>query len=486
MPNQPFDIDEESLVKDINLYESDSVTSNSTDYNTDSEDQSETSDIGMHSVGYDDELSSCERGKKTIDDLRENSSVDTESLTNDPSLLSSYSIDTQGSSPSRESSGDGDEQQQSRCDHHAQQDEYEEDDVFQSHAIQQLRHRRDYSTCTVEENDIQQHGDAHYYSDLDENGLSPSAKHKPMMPFAIKGNPGGLKSSLPRISIQFILMTYAVYYVLTITHTYDSEWRMPSVRNARKLVRKIENRAAQMSSSSIQNTQFTVRLQGGRIDLLRRSIDQHAYCGSVHQIQIDFQPIDSSEDIISASDFPVELLNHASGKVVQMNPSTSNRPQGSNDSVLLLKEGISLSCSDLERGFAEWKVDPVRVVGFFSDHENNLSSTYSLVSDRAIFVHRIYLSTRPALTLKNPVALKECQHLALSAYIATVSSHSPLLLSPSASIQQTSNMQWQPYGRSTESTTDCVAVLQQAAGFQSIPTVPTRFIGQSLLKQARS
>jgi hypothetical protein len=180
--------------------------------------------------------------------------------------------------------------------------------------------------------------------------------------------------------------------------------------------------------------------------------------------------------ILSSHDFPEELLNHPNGKVVQMNPTTANKQQGSNDAIFLLQEGASFSCADLARGFSEWKIDPVRVVGFFSDGESNSPSQYSLLSDRAMFVHRLYLSTPPVLSFQSPIIQEECQHLALSAYLAALSSHSPLLIS-TTSVNK-SNMLKREEIRPASSM-ECVPILLRATGIEAIPTVPTSFIGQS-------
>lgn len=463
--------------------ETESVTSHSSDCNSLSD---QTISSGR-SMPDDDDLSQCEQGDaKKVDGTRENSSIDTESLTNDPSLLSSFSSDGQDHSPSPSRLNNNTDQQE--CD----QDELYAPDGFGSlsdrYSVPQLRHRRENdnrsrgnyytqpSASAADNNDV---GNNYYLSDLDENGLSPSAKHKPTTLSSAFQNTNDSKPSFRSISIQFVLMTVGFYYVLITTQSDNVRWRMPSARNARKLIRKIENRAVQYGNSE---TGFILRLRGERIDLIHRSLEHHAYCSVVRQVQVDWQPdatsFDASTITPRTDDYPTEFRTHPSGKVVRMSESTANK--GPVDGIFLMKEGISLSCSDLERAFLEWKLEPTRAVGFFTERfENDLRQQhssplrdYNLVSDKALLVHRYYLNSR---TVSMLLSHDGCQHLTLSAYVSAISSSNPKIIVPSNN--KSSNSSYKIDANSFAN--DCLPVVLRAAGLSSNASAITKLIGQS-------
>jgi Glycosyl transferase family 64 domain len=537
--------DDDSLGENIALCNShselDSVTSNSSSNSSSDVNSLESSEdhscdcsgedeILIHPVyrcdDYDDHqiLTSCEKGtmKKSlepVDDERSSDcgcSVDTESLTNEPSLVSSYSIDeTRGSvSPTQsiESIPEG-------TDHHNEWDttntsnslhqgssgdvvvingqrQYDNSDVvYRSPAFPQLRHRRDYTTsltAAIDETDFPVGGTVVDLSQLD-TGLSPTAKHKHTASFGhdstfMKGNPGPLKASFPSIFVQFVVTTYFVYYVLTVTSGdgvgfADSQWLMPSARSARKLIKKIEMRTKPSLVGAVGPLNgFTVRLRGERLDLLRRSIEHISRCSGVRQIQIDHD---------SPNDFPDEILSHESGKVVRMlsynlAATATKQQQGSTDAILLLDEGLTLSCLDVERAFSEWKIDPVRAVGFFGYHDNTQSS--SLLSDKAMFVHRLYLSPKNSSIMKVPVENNKCQHLALSAFVSSISLREPYLVSP-ASVVTNNPQTARSTGTNgislvTSKSDDCVASIFRLAGRRAInSSTDNMYIRQPLLRR---
>ena len=161
-----------------------------------------------------------------------------------------------------------------------------------------------------------------------------------------------------------------------------------------------------------------------------------------------------------------------------MSESTANK--GPVDGIFLMKEGISLSCSDLERAFLEWKLEPTRAVGFFTERfENDLSQqhlsplrAYNLVSDKALLVHRYYLNTRTVSTF---LSHDGCQHLALSAYVSAISSTNPKIIVPSNN--KSSNSSYKIDANSFAN--DCLPVVLRAAGLSSDASATTKLIGQS-------
>jgi hypothetical protein len=196
---------------------------------------------------------------------------------------------------------------------------------------------------------------------------------------------------------------------------------------------------------------FTILLRGSRLDLLQQSLETHSRCASVNEIQVQFEGFER---------LPETVLAHPSGKVV---PSNTISTEG----VFLLSDDVLLSCEELEKGkeskgcvrprckrcfahsftlpstaFQTWRTDPSRLVGFFgfrptgsekssrsaANPEIGLepvpigSGPYSLVSDRAVFVHRLYLDSIPSRK-----DLSCCQVL-LSLQVSAASAKSPVVM----------------------------------------------------------
>ena len=99
--------------------------------------------------------------------------------------------------------------------------------------------------------------------------------------------------------------------------------------------------------------------------------------------------------------------------------------------------------TDSPTAFAEWKRDRRRVVGFFgyrsidsssgskkrSKYDTTMvpsgSGPYSMVSDRAMFIHRRYLEVLPT---KPESSSSSCCHLLLSMQVVAASSRAPLVV----------------------------------------------------------
>lgn len=152
------------------------------------------------------------------------------------------------------------------------------------------------------------------------------------------------------------------------------------------------------------------------MDLLKQSLDAHSRCSSVGEIQIDFR---GSED-----DFPQILLRYGAGKATVVR-------QSSTAGVFLLNEGMIFSCEDLDNAFKTWKKDPRRVVGFVgvpadselvSQVQGSQSGPYSVLSDRAIFVHSLFLDAL------SPFTSGTCCDELLSIQVSLLSRVAPLLM----------------------------------------------------------
>ena len=155
------------------------------------------------------------------------------------------------------------------------------------------------------------------------------------------------------------------------------------------------------------------------MDLLKQSIDAHSRCSSVGEIQIDFRGGDD--------EFPLTLLRYGAGKATIVRESSTA-------GVFLLNEGMLFSCEDLDNAFKTWKKDPRRVVGFVghqSDKESASSlhgsqpRTYSVLSDRATFVHSLYLDAL------SPFGSGTCCDIQLSIQVSLLSKVAPLLMKAS-------------------------------------------------------
>ena len=160
------------------------------------------------------------------------------------------------------------------------------------------------------------------------------------------------------------------------------QWHIPS----RRLVKKIDKRSAKVGD---KDAGLTIRLTGSRINLLHQSLEIYGRCDKVQQIQIDWTSVDES--------FPHGVVSHDSNKIV---PVTAAK-KFVTDAVLLLDESVRLTCEDIERAFQQWKLDPSRIVGFLPDNDQ----AFSQLSDQAALVHRHYLSRRPPRLVDGPCDL---------------------------------------------------------------------------------
>ncbi|CAB9505595.1 64 protein [Seminavis robusta] len=197
------------------------------------------------------------------------------------------------------------------------------------------------------------------------------------------------------------------------------QWRRFFRRRAPKLLHKIPNRASGRS--------YTIRIKGHRLDLVTQSLDYHAQCPSVKEVQVLWTDPTTNQ-------LPKSISNHQSGKVQPLGkPSTM--------AVFLLDEDIRITCEEIERAFSEWREDPSRLVGFYpfqhtSEADDGASllspypdfglrsvsratGPYSLVSDRAVFVHNSILRSLPSL----PTA---CQDLSLSIIASSMTKKPPV------------------------------------------------------------
>ena len=342
---------------------------------------------------FDDEGSNCERSY--------GSSVETASLTNDPSLVSSFSNDT-----------------------------LEDCHSISQEQIGHLRMRRSgFSGPLSVPDDISLLGEELRIERcvlLDDDSVLPSHHRQ-----------GTKRGKYQLITMFWIILLLGLWSILE-SMRQSEKWQMPS----RRLVVKIGKRSAKVSH---KEKGLTVLLTGSRINMMHQSVETYNTCEKVRQIQINWTSTDDS--------FPVTLLSHDTNKIVAHSASTDFET----DAVMLLDEGVRLTCEDLERAFQQWKLDPSRIVGFLPDNDE----VFSQVSDQAVLVHRYYVSKMPQRMNDKP-----CQHFALSVFVTAVSGKGPVVLVSDLI-----------HNRHFNVASKCLDVLSVAAGRPPMPPVSTRYIG---------
>jgi hypothetical protein len=170
----------------------------------------------------------------------------------------------------------------------------------------------------------------------------------PPSPIAEKHNdskvPIHLKPLKKRSATRFFWFVCSLVLHAMVT-AIDYKWVLESIKDARlsedsKLWRHFFERRAPKILRKISDKSlgrfYTVRIKGRRLDLVMQSLDYHAQCPSVRDVQVEWTDPTSNVP-------PKSVLNHKSGKV-----QTSGK--SSTAAILLLDEDILFGCEDIERG----------------------------------------------------------------------------------------------------------------------------------------
>jgi hypothetical protein len=249
--------------------------------------------------------------------------------------------------------------------------------------------------------------------------------------------------------------------------------------------------------------ELTIQLRGGRLDLIQHSLDAHSRCTVVKEIQVEWLP-DSD-----GGNLPPSLLYHDGGKTSEIGKLSTN-------AVLLLSEETVFSCDEIERGtcrqsrllfvpqatvlltfqlfattaFRTWQEDSSRLVGFFpfrltasnsrrgndSGIENVPESggSYSLLSDTAVFVHRLYIQSLPYIRQPTP-----CKTFLLSLQVSVVTAKPPIAIAacPWKMLGGDESFAHLRGGGRDEKTTQCILDWMLASGVTSLPNGAARYIG---------
>lgn len=146
--------------------------------------------------------------------------------------------------------------------------------------------------------------------------------------------------------------------------------------------------------------------------------------------------------------------------------------------------------------FHEWQIDPTRLVGFYPFHHgwqqsnsNLLRSSssssrsfrfkkvttrggkYSMVSDRAVFVHKHYLQYIP------PTPPDQCQHLALSIVVSAMTSQSPVAVFSKPHTVRSSPKTFESLDDTDDLESSCQKWVE-TLGVEELPDQTATFVGQ--------
>jgi hypothetical protein len=252
--------------------------------------------------------------------------------------------------------------------------------------------------------------------------------------------------------------------------------------------------------------ELTIQLRGGRLDLIQQSLDAHSRCTVVKEIQIEWLPDSGSGNL------PPSLMYHDGGKTTEIGKLSTN-------AVFLLSEEIVFSCDEIERGtcrqsrllfvpqatvlltfqlfataaFRTWQEDPSRLVGFFPFRQTASHSgrgndsgiekvpasggSYSLLSDTAVFVHRLYIQSLPYIRQPTP-----CKTFLLSLQVSVVTAKPPVAVAvaahtPRELLGSEKSFTHLRGGGHDEKTTQCILDWMLASGVTSLPNEAARYIG---------
>eukprot|EP00550_Attheya_septentrionalis_P004348 CAMPEP_0198281340 /NCGR_PEP_ID=MMETSP1449-20131203/1310_1 /TAXON_ID=420275 /ORGANISM="Attheya septentrionalis, Strain CCMP2084" /LENGTH=435 /DNA_ID=CAMNT_0043977089 /DNA_START=423 /DNA_END=1727 /DNA_ORIENTATION=+ len=188
-----------------------------------------------------------------------------------------------------------------------------------------------------------------------------------------------------------------------------------------------------------------------RNDFLINSLDAHSKCSSVDSVKVLWSGKPSA--------IPNGVIDHESGKVTVVQSNEAHYEKSKTDAVLLLNDDVIFSCDEITRAFKVWKQSPDRLVGFFPfSHERESRSwtsighfgleevkagegDYTLVSDRAVFVHRLFLGSSNILPSFGGAAVHQpCDSVALSVRVTAISSKPPIAISASPMDLNSSNI----------------------------------------------
>lgn len=382
--------------------------------------------------------------KKTLDSVsEEDNSVHncTASLTHDGSLLSSFSADTQDDSfvisltPIRR-------RESLRRRRNSFSDDDDEDEFAAA---------SEGTPCKLEEGLLLQQTSMDTSTDSDDSSTADVDRQRvlvPRIPVSPRMRSKNRVSNLRQFFLYSLILFFCIYEIGV--YRRFRPWRLP----ARD---KVQAALTYIRKQPVSNG-LTIRLRGQSIDLIHQSLQQHSHCPMVRRIDIDWTA--DTEDAPSAdmfAQYPTKVRTKPS------KPAT--------DAILLLDEGIYLSCEQLEKGFNEWRQNPTALVGFLPMHLSQDPSipSFSLVSDGALVMHRFY---QHALRYAHLHA--ECQHVAVSAWVTALTGQGPTAMAGGPLMVNT-EAEHKLYA-----TRECQTQALEATGLNALPVTRMTMLGSAV------
>ena len=199
-----------------------------------------------------------------------------------------------------------------------------------------------------------------------------------------------------------------------------------------------------LGSNSIHTSYYTIRMNTWRRnDQLLLSINHHAKCEGVAKIQIIWCD--------SENEPPEEVSNHVSGKVIierhtinSLNERYKILSPTPTLGILSLDDDVLRPCEALDATFIRWTRHPERIVGFnarlyvsnwtYSFDKVMALNEYSItLPSKAGMIHRdyldLYISTIPRNISQHIDVNFNCEDIAMSYFVSTLTGGRPPLLS---------------------------------------------------------
>jgi len=250
----------------------------------------------------------------------------------------------------------------------------------------------------------------------------------------------------------------------------------------------------------IADETYAVRLMptAGRRDLTDAAVERLAPCSSIADVRL------MSEESVGGT--PSALGGWGDeGSVVKRAGLTT-------DAVLLLADDIAFTCGELDRAFNVWSKDPDRMVGFYTydllpsksgrqpvsyalGEVKRGGGRYSVVSDRAAFIHRSYLTSLTAKAAKDAVSEWKqsssasgdaaqqfsgiCDSLTLSLAATAVSAKAPLAVASSPLKLRELSESASSKDDDSDSATECLLSITSALAMQVLPSEQLFYVGSS-------
>jgi hypothetical protein len=194
----------------------------------------------------------------------------------------------------------------------------------------------------------------------------------------------------------FLLLGVHVYLFRQLTRTFRGQEDEKSRNSLLESIIQLNNNQKESSTKqqrllltplrTIDGEQYTIRINTWqRLEQLLVSIDHHASCPGVAQIQVVWcEPVEPPEQLLALHPDKVVIERHSVNSLNERFHilSTSQTPTVG---ILSIDDDVLRSCDAIDAGFFQWTKSPHRMVGFdFRTHVENDNGTWK-VSTTAYF-----------------------------------------------------------------------------------------------------